>query len=155
MKLAGALGYLWALPTTLLGLAVAGLSAATGGRLSCRAGVLESCGGWGARLLRSPLFRAQAMALGHVIVAIDEARLAEIREHELAHVRQAELWGPLFLPAYLAASGWAVARGRHHYRDNWFERDAERRATASALVRSSALRPAPRAGCAGGRGRSG
>ncbi len=137
MKLAGALAYLWALPTTLLGLAVAGLSAATGGRLSLRAGVLESCGGWGARLLRSPPFRAQAMALGHVIVAVDEARLAGIRSHELAHVRQAELWGPLFLPAYFVAGGWAVARGRHHYHDNWFERDAERRAMASTPFRPS------------------
>jgi hypothetical protein len=39
-------------------------------------------------------------------------------------VRQAEKWGPLFFPAYGVASLIAIARGRHFYRDNVFEREA-------------------------------
>lgn len=66
------------------------------------------------------------MAIGHVIVAIDEPTLDAHRDHELMHVRQAELWGPFFLPAYFAASAVAWARGRHFYEDNWFETDARR-----------------------------
>jgi hypothetical protein len=67
------------------------------------------------------------MTLGHVVLGTDQAALEQTRAHELAHVRQAERWGPLFLPAYLAASAWAWLAGRHYYRDNWFERDARRR----------------------------
>ena len=36
----------------------------------------------------------------------------------------AEIWGPLFIPAYLAASLTAVLRGRHFYFDNAFEVEA-------------------------------
>jgi hypothetical protein len=45
------------------------------------------------------------------------------------HVTQYEVWGPLFLPAYLASSFWQLARGRHVYRDNFFERRAYGRST--------------------------
>ena len=37
------------------------------------------------------------------------------RAHERVHVRQCETWGPLFVPAYLTASLWAVWRGRNFY----------------------------------------
>jgi hypothetical protein len=67
------------------------------------------------------------MAIGHVIVAVDEAAMEVCREHELVHVRQAERWGPFFLPAYFGASALAWARGGHYYQDNWFELDARRR----------------------------
>ena len=56
------------------------------------------------------------------------------RAHELVHVRQAELLGPLFIPAYFGASVWAVLRGRHLYRDNWFEVDARRRSEDVTLT---------------------
>jgi hypothetical protein len=39
-------------------------------------------------------------------------------------VRQCEVWGPLFLPAYLAASLVAIARGRDFYYGNRFELEA-------------------------------
>lgn len=45
----------------------------------------------------------------------------ETFEHELVHVRQYELWGPLFVPIYLIASLWAHGRGGNAYRDNRFE----------------------------------
>jgi hypothetical protein len=50
--------------------------------------------------------------------------LVRTRAHERAHVRQAERWGPFFLPAYFLASVLVAARGGHYYRDNRFERDA-------------------------------
>jgi hypothetical protein len=69
---------------------------------------------------------AAAMTLGHVVLGRDLAALEATRAHERVHVRQCETWGPLFVPAYLAASGWAVLRGGHFYFDNWFESQAER-----------------------------
>ncbi|MCA1583289.1 MAG: hypothetical protein LC791_00470 [Acidobacteria bacterium] len=67
------------------------------------------------------------MALGHVVAARDAEALSSTRAHERAHVAQAERWGPFFVPAYLAASLWAVGRGEHPYFDNLFERDARLR----------------------------
>ena len=68
--------------------------------------------------------RASAMTLGHVVLAIDEPAHELSRDHERVHVRQCERWGPLFLPAYAAASLVAWIRGRHYYYDNRFEREA-------------------------------
>jgi hypothetical protein len=62
--------------------------------------------------------------LGHVLIARDRRSLEETRAHERVHVRQCETWGPLFVPAYLTASLWAVWRGRNFYFDNWFEVEA-------------------------------
>jgi hypothetical protein len=64
------------------------------------------------------------MALGHVIIARSVADLDFSYAHELVHVRQYERWGPLTVPAYLAASIWQRLRGRHPYWDNPFEREA-------------------------------
>ena len=67
------------------------------------------------------------MTLGHVIMALDQRELQAYWAHERVHVRQAEMWGLAFIPAYLLASAWAHLSGRHYYRDNWFEKDADRR----------------------------
>ena len=64
------------------------------------------------------------MTLGHVVIARDRRSLEETRAHERVHVRQCETWGPLFVPAYLTASLWAVWRGRNFYFDNRFEVEA-------------------------------
>ena len=69
---------------------------------------------------------ASAMTLGHVIIGRSPNCLDSCRDHEQAHVRQAERWGGAFLPAYMLASLWEWSRGRHYYLDNWFERDARR-----------------------------
>ncbi|HET9940900.1 MAG TPA: hypothetical protein VFR25_07345 [Candidatus Eisenbacteria bacterium] len=117
---------LWALPTTLVGLVLAG-AALFGGRACVRAGTLEAHGGFLGRILRvCPPFAggAAAMALGHVILATSEEDLARHRDHERVHVRQCERWGPLFLPAYAAASLWAWVRGLDPYMGNAFEREA-------------------------------
>lgn len=102
-----------------------GLTLLTGGKVQIKRGVLEFYGGFTTWFLTSPVCGAKAMTLGHVILGRDKDCLDENREHEHGHVRQAETWGILFLPAYLAASLWALLRGKHHYTDNWFEKDAD------------------------------
>ena len=67
---------------------------------------------------------AAAMTFGHVVIARDRHSLESTRAHERVHVRQCEMWGPLFVPAYIAASLWALLRGRDFYFDNWFEVEA-------------------------------
>ena len=129
-----ALRYAWAFPVTALGLLVALLTLGTGGEVRRRAGTLEVHGGFARWFLRRRVILAQAMTLGHVILGVSPAALDACREHELAHVRQCEQWGPFFLPAYALASFWAWLLGGHYYRDNWFEIDAERaeRATGTS-----------------------
>jgi hypothetical protein len=116
--------YAWAAPTTLVGLLAGALTIGTGGRVQCREGALEFHGGFASWLARKGNF--SAMTLGHVIIGRDPWSLEFCREHEQAHVRQVERWGPAFIPAYLLASLLAWRQGRHYYWDNWFERDARR-----------------------------
>jgi len=118
--------YLWASPTTLLGLALA-LMALRRGRVLVVGGVLEVSGPlvrWALTHLVPLRGGATAITLGHVVLGRDVRALDETREHERVHVQQYERWGPLFVPAYLAASVWAVMRGGHFYFDNVFEREA-------------------------------
>jgi hypothetical protein len=55
------------------------------------------------------------------VLAVGESALERLRRHEHAHVRQAERWGPLFVPAYLLESAWQALCGRNAYLDNRFE----------------------------------
>ncbi len=121
-----ALAWLWASPGTLPGLACLILARCSGGGVRRIAGTLEAHGGALAPLLRwlGPRPGFAAITLGHVVLARDAASLDLFREHERVHVRQWERWGPLFPPAYLAASLWAWLRGRDAYRANHFERAA-------------------------------
>lgn len=137
-----ALVYLWAGPTTMVGLALGALTLLTGGRAQRRQGALEIHGGAAAFLLRLTPARATAMTVGHVILGRHAEGLDRCRAHEQIHVRQAERWGPLFIPAYFAASLWALAGGRHGYRDNIFEIDARRRCGEEALGTPTAESPA-------------
>ena len=56
---------------------------------------------------------AAALTLGHLVIAVDRRSLELTRAHERVHVCQCETWGPVFVPAYVAASLWAVWRGRN------------------------------------------
>lgn len=119
--------YAWSLPNTALGAVLAAAAIASGGKVAIVAGVLEAHGGVVAFVLRRmvPLHGgASAMTLGHVVLGRDGVCLDRTRAHERAHVRQCEQWGPLFLPAYLAASVIAALGRGHYYRDNWFEKEA-------------------------------
>lgn len=115
-------GCLWALPTTLLGFALAlgGLCrpyAVQGGAVWFRVATpLSPWAWWWAK-------RFMAITFGGCVIVSSEPDDSVIR-HELRHFAQARLLGPLFLPVYLALSLWAFLRGRDAYLDNALERDA-------------------------------
>jgi hypothetical protein len=91
--------YLWVSPVTLLGLLFSAVSRVTGGGGHFHSGVWEAWGGWPASLLESGLPFAgsvAAIAIGHVVLGVSEQVIHDTRAHERAHVRQYELWGPLF-----------------------------------------------------------
>lgn len=131
--------YAWAAPATSVGLLVV-LAGRRRTRVAVIDGVLEAHGpliAWMLSRLTPLPGGVAAMTLGHVVIARDGRWLDVTRAHEREHVRQYEVWGPLFVPAYLAASLWAALRGRHFYRDNWFESTAmlaERHARTSTHV---------------------
>lgn len=121
------LSYLWPLPVTLLGLAVALLARSSGGAWQTMDGVLEVEGGWPARVLRHGFpfsGPVAAITIGHVVAGVSAAALAATRGHERVHVRQFERWGILMLVLYPLASLLAWMQGGHPYRDNRFEREA-------------------------------
>ena len=136
---------LWTLPTTAVGLAALCLALAGGGGARRVEGVLEVHGGLVTRLLRR--LGVVAMTLGHVVIAVDARALDRTRGHERVHVRQCERWGPLFFPAYGAASLLAWLRGGRVYRDNAFEREAYATASAGEHAQTSTRDP----GATGGR----
>lgn len=120
--------YIWVGPGSLVGLTAALLAVCRGGKWRVVDGVLEVHGGGVTRLIS--MFSAKgspirAITLGHVVVGTTQDELDRTRIHERVHVRQYERWGPLFIPAYLAASGyiWITRRG-HPYLDNPFEVEA-------------------------------
>jgi len=120
------LRYVWAGPATLVGLVVA-LFMLRRGEIEIVDGVVEAHSpmlGLALRRLIPWAGGAEAMTLGHVVIARDARALDATRTHERAHVRQYELWGPLFVPAYFLASLCALAAGGDPYYDNRFEREA-------------------------------
>ncbi|MGE5608150.1 MAG: hypothetical protein ACM359_02755 [Bacillota bacterium] len=119
--------YLWAAPTTALGLVFVPLALVSRGGIRWVDGVLEVHGGAVRFLLRRCTLLpggASAMTLGHVVLGQDPTSLEWSRAHERVHVRQCERWGPFFVPAYLLGSALALLRGGQAYRDNPFEREA-------------------------------
>ena len=119
--------YVWVFPGTAIGLAGTALALVSGGRAKVVDGVIEAHGGWiTMRLIQGNRWVGPiaAITLGHVVLGCDQATLDRTRRHERVHVRQYERWGPLFIPAYLAASLWVGCRGRHAYLDNPFEVEA-------------------------------
>ncbi|MDB5852168.1 MAG: hypothetical protein JWR22_209 [Herminiimonas sp.] len=130
-----ALGIVWALPLTFLGILLAMPILARRGELRLVHAPIPALLVSGPladfMLERHPFGAMCAMAVGHVVIADRQGLTPQILTHELAHVRQASQWGFVFPFAYLAASGWAVMRGRDAYWHNVFEvaaRKAERHA---------------------------
>lgn len=120
-RLVHLLGYLWASPNTLFGIAI-GLI--LGGRFQFVDGVLEVHGRRVAKVLARMLVPALALTMGHVVFGRDAAALAVTRRHERVHVHQYAIWGPFFLPAYLGISLWLYITGRDGYHGNPFEIEA-------------------------------
>jgi hypothetical protein len=147
---------LWASPATLLGLAVVILSGSLrNGRCAVVDGVLEAHGPvlrWALAHL-TLMGTVSAMTLGHVVVGVDRAALERTREHERVHVGQYERWGPLFVPAYLIASVWAMARGGHAYFDNPFEREAFEHERRGGVVSQARVEKLMRTGRSSSSGR--
>lgn len=119
-----AIGILWSLPTTLIGLIAGMLCLLTRGKCQRRGRVLEFHGGFVTWSLSKMPIRPMAMTLGHVIIGLDDNCLEICRAHEMVHVGQCERWGPFFLPAYLLSSAVIWVRRGDVYRDNPFERQA-------------------------------
>ncbi len=123
---------IWAAPCSAIGLALAALPIALGGRARWTSGALEvtwrpateRCGAIAASLP----FRG--IVFGHVILAVTAQELERIGPHERVHVRQYERWGPLFFFAYGASSLWQLVRGRSPYWDNCFEVEAREQGDA-------------------------
>lgn len=119
------LGIAWALPLTLVGLALALPVFAFRGHAQLvhgRTPALLVRGPLADRLLGMHPFGAMsAMAVGHVVITEHQGLSSRVLMHELAHVRQAARWGIVFPFAYLASSAWAALRGRDAYWHNRFE----------------------------------
>jgi hypothetical protein len=119
--------YLWTFPTSFIGLLFLPPTLLSGGGVQWVNGVLEVYGGFAAGFLRhcTPLRGgASAMTLGHVVLGRTRELLEFTRPHERVHVRQAERWGPLFIPLYLLLSALIFVDGGRPYEDNPFEREA-------------------------------
>jgi len=82
--------YIWAAPYTAIGLAFGAVTLLFGASVRLHGGVFEFGGGHVGRLAsRLPVrLRFSAITFGHVVLGIDEAKLAAVRTHERVHVRQ-------------------------------------------------------------------
>ena len=123
------LGILWALPMTLVGIAIAVAGVLTGGRVGFAEGAIEGYGGVIRRALAwVPVGRggAGALTLGHVVLGTNATQLEASRSHERVHVKQYERWGLLFPLVYAASSLSALLHGQNPYRGNRFEKEANR-----------------------------
>lgn len=123
------LKFLWAAPCSVVGIVLAVVPMAFGGKARWSAGALEvtwrdtlaSCGRLAGRLP----FRG--IVFGHVILAVTDEDLRAIGPHERVHVAQYERWGPLFFLVYAASSLWQLINGRNPYWHNHFEVQARER----------------------------
>lgn len=104
-----------------------GLLGSVGGVASFRRdeAVWEVAGGWLIALLCRAGW-ADAITLGDVVLYADAGLIPRLHGHEMAHVRQGRVWGPLFLPLYVLESLFQWLRTGRGYRDNRFEVAARR-----------------------------
>jgi len=118
----------WASPCSVVGLLLACIPLALGGKATLNAGALEvtyrgRVSDCGPRACKLPF---RGIVFGHVILAVSAEELLRIGLHERVHVTQYERWGIVFFPAYALSSLWQLLSGRHPYRDNHFEVQARR-----------------------------
>ena len=112
------LGFVWTSPNTLIGL-VLGLCTFQRPRVADGAIIFDRV----PRGLTALMLRANrvAMTVGFVILSARPAT-GHLLAHEQHHIRQYEVWGPLFIPAYLVL---AIGYG---YRSHPMEIRAQRAA---------------------------
>lgn len=112
------LGFVWAAPLSLAGLIVGWFLGAGDGQWLGNAYVLRTdtpriFGGY------------YGVTYGNVVLLSSEAHPTTI-VHEMVHVYQCMILGPLMVLAYPLASLIARLQGGSWYRDNWFEKQARR-----------------------------
>jgi hypothetical protein len=129
----GILGKLWASPNTALGLAFGGVAVMLGARARVGRNAVEfldhpfvAFAGKSAVTLGNTIHYAPGRDAAHVVARYDRAGQVGLGDHEEAHTRQYELWGPFFLPAYVVAEWLPRWDGRP--RANPFEHAADDRA---------------------------
>lgn len=120
-----AMRYLWAFPYSLIGFFLASILWGFGGKIKRYQGVLRATAPLQLQCLGFP---AGAITLGHVVIGQCDAVLNCLWTHELEHVRQYEVWGIFFLPAYLVSGLVQIVKGRNPYWFNYFEIQARERA---------------------------
>jgi hypothetical protein len=143
--------YAWASPNSLIGLLFfPSVVFANGGGFQIVDGVLELHGSFISWVLRHCVPMpggAVAITFGHVVLGRDQQALSLTRVHERVHVRQYELWGPGFIPAYLLASIWGLITRTGVYHGNFFEREAmENERAGRHRVSDGPSRPPPKSG---------
>ena len=119
--------YAWALPNTLIGLLLVPAALLPRSGVQIVNGVIEAHGPRISVVLQRcvPIAGgASAITFGHVVLARDREALDLTRAHERVHVRQYEMWGFAFIPAYLLAGLFALLKGTGAYSGNYFERQA-------------------------------
>lgn len=133
-----ALGWLWALPVTLLGALIALVTLSMPYTVRAPAVIFRA-----GPVLRwvfrkfAPNFQPAAMTYGGVMFtwfdlqdqALRNFLRAEHRalvRHEMVHVKQAMIFGPLFPVLYLGSMLVAWVQGKQPYRECWFEAQAYR-----------------------------
>jgi hypothetical protein len=92
------LGFVWTMPNTLLGLVLGALTFQAP-RVHGGAIVFDRGPRGVTRLLKA--MNRTAMTLGVVIVSAAPVE-GRLLAHERHHIRQSMVWGPLFVPVYLA-----------------------------------------------------
>jgi hypothetical protein len=113
---------IWAGPCSIVGLFGACLVVLCGGTARRASGTLEvTLGNSNASGRAAHRLPFRAIALGHVIIAVERRELERLRAHELVHVQQYERWGIVFFLAYGASAIWQVLHGRNAYWNNHFE----------------------------------
>lgn len=132
------LGYLWALPVTVVGWCIA---------LFGDARHVETDASWCRHYIATPGGRCHrwlvardfgAFNCGAVIIWLDEtqAQSVRLRRHEGEHYAQTRRWGLLWPVIYYGHSLLLRMQGRDPYRDNCFEvgaRAAEQSASAAII----------------------
>lgn len=113
MKAIYVIGFIWALPATIIGFFLQFLYGIQGRRTFNDQGVLE------VRVKRIIPKFAAAQTWG--IIVFSRIPFKYVRTHEYAHVRQWMVWGPFFLIAYPLASVWARIKHGEWYEHNYFE----------------------------------
>lgn len=121
-----ALGYIWALPTTAIGLVLAlgGLCvpvAFRSGAVWFRATACSPWSWWWAG-------NFAAITIGGCVILAQSTAVEDVATHEMRHFLQARVLGPFFLPVYLVLSLWALIRTGDAYWENPLEADARRAA---------------------------